>query len=149
MQRPLSAWRATEPGGLDVAPVKDLALAGQAATWWVAFVNNSRGAPDVAQLVVVPGGPDAARLQHLQVRQDLPDRVPDSVVAQMVYTAVFDAACEGVRTIVSVLGHPAQRHVRGLVEQEDGTLVWRYDGPFLEPPVQTRPMQQRRTYRRT
>ena len=134
----VSAWDVMGSDGLDVALVNELALAGQAATWWVAYVNNRIGAPEVAQLVVVHDGPDIARLQYLQVRDDLPVGVHDSVVAEMVYLAVFDAACKAARSIVSVLGHPAQRHIRGLVEQDDGTFAWRYDGLFLEPPVQTR-----------
>ena len=144
-QRRLSAWEVSGgPGGLDVTFVSELALAGQAATWWVAYVNNKFGAPDVAQLVVVHDGPDVARLQYLQVRDDLPVGLPDSVVVHMLYQAVFDAACEGARTVVSGLEHPAQQHIRGLVEQDDRTFAWRYDGPFLEPPVQSWPTHRRR-----
>ena len=147
-QRPSSRWSLMGPGGLDIAVIRELDLARTAATWWVAYVNNNHGAPDVAQLLVVRDGPDLARLHYLQVRHDLPDSVPDSVVAQMVYMAVFEAACNGARTIASGLAHPAQRHVGGLVEQQDGILTWRYDGPFLEPPVLTRPVRPRATYPR-
>ena len=143
-QRPLAAWEVMGAVDLDVTLVREVALSGQPAAWWVTSVNNSRGEPDVAQLVVLYDGPDVARLQHLQVRENLPVDIPDSVIVEMLYIAVFDAACNGACTIVSVLGHPAQSQIGGLIEQRDGTIAWRHDGPFLEPPVQTTPAYRRR-----
>lgn len=54
---------------------------------------------------------DGGRLTHLGLGRDLPGPVPDSVVAELAYLAVFDAACAGVTRIVTDLEHPALSHL--------------------------------------
>lgn len=121
------AWFVQEEG-LDVAPAVDAADRGELMAWWVAYVNNSRGRPLVAQLVVTGAGGEA-QLAHVQIRDD----VPDAVVAEMVYLAVWAAACEGVRRVTCSWDHPVLE-LAGLQRDGDG-WVWRADGPVLSPPA--------------
>ena len=111
-----------------MAPAVDAADRGELMAWWVAYVNNSRGRPLVAQLVVTGAGGEA-QLAHVQIRDD----VPDAVVAEMVYLAVWAAACEGVRRVTCSWDHPVLE-LAGLQRDGDG-WVWRADGPVLSPPA--------------
>ncbi|MCW2778816.1 MAG: hypothetical protein JWN17_2541 [Frankiales bacterium] len=130
---PLGAVGFAAGKGFDVAPVRHAVEQDRLVSWWSAYVDNDRGEPYVAQLVVVRDDDVTARLEHLEVRPDLPGPVPDSVLAEMAYLAAFDAACRGMRRVVTDLDHPALRHVGGL-RDVDGVLAWTADGPLLSPP---------------
>lgn len=125
------AWFVQEQG-LDVAPAVDAAARGELLAWWVAYVNSTRAQPLVAQVVVTGAGVEA-QLAHVELRQD----VPDVVVAETVYLAVWAAACEGVRLVSCHWDHPALE-LAGLRRDGDG-WAWRADGPVLSPPDVLRP----------
>lgn len=117
--------------GLDPKAALDAHARRQLRAWWNAYVNNAQGLPLVAQLVVTGLGQDA-HLAYLQVRDDLPEPVPDVVIAELIYSAVWSAACEGARRITCSVNHPALP-LTGL--QRDGDLwFWQADGPVLTPP---------------
>ncbi len=130
-----TAWFVQEEG-LDVAPAVDAAERGELLAWWVAYVNSSRARPLVAQLVVTGEG-EAAALAHLEVLGE----VPDAVVAEMAYLAVWAVACEGVRQISSDLDPPVLG-IAGL-QREGGAWLWRADGPALSPPALLPPWRHR------
>lgn len=117
--------------GLDPGPALEAERRGQLLRWWTAYVNNGEGLPLVAQLVVTGGGVDA-HLQHLQVRDDLPDAVPDALLAELLYLAVWDAASQGARLVTAGFDHPALA-LAGL-QQEGDLWSWEADGPVLAPP---------------
>lgn len=125
---------------LDPQPALDAARRGQLLNWWCAYVNNSRGLPLVAQLVVIAGRGEA-QLAYLEVREDLPLPVPAAVIAEMAYMAVWEAACHGATLIVTTAQHPGLA-LLGL--QRDGELsFWQAEGPTLAPPNITKPARPR------
>lgn len=126
------AARLVREQGLDPTAALEASGRGELLAWWVAYVNNSRGLPVVAQLVVT-GADDVAHLQSLEVRHDLPTAVPDMVIVDMVYMAAHAAACQGALLITCDAKHPALV-AAGLLTPGDQVL-WRADGHALAPPL--------------
>lgn len=132
-------WAVREDG-LDSTAALEAVRRGDLAAWWCAYVNNSRGSPYVAQLVVTRQGTEAS-LAHLEVRQDLPEPVSAALVAEMAYQAVHEAACDGATFVATDLAHPG---LDLLDLQSDGVLrFWHADGPLLAPPVLATPTKPR------
>lgn len=133
-------WSVREDG-LDPGWALEAVRRGDLLCWWGAYVNNSRGRPFVAQLVVTGGGREAS-LAHLEVREDLPQPVSTALVAEMAYMAVHAAACDGSALVATDLEHPG---LDLLDLQRDGPLrFWHADGPLLAPPIITTPTKPRR-----
>lgn len=122
-------WFAREQG-LDIGPVERAIAAGQLSAWWVASVDDRRGRP-VAQAVMTRRGPDA-ELSHLDVRDDVGLAVPEAVVVELVYSALWHEVARGARVITSGLRHQAL-DAAGFAPDGEG-WTWRADGPVLLPP---------------
>jgi hypothetical protein len=95
------------PAGLDPTAGAAAGQQGRLVNWWHASVNSPDGDPAVAQIVITQAGDrrDEARIELLQ----LTDQATVDVAYQLIYTAIHQAARQGVHRIYSPAANPYTR----------------------------------------
>lgn len=101
--RSVGAWWLSEQG-LDVEEAVAAAADGTLLVWMQMYVDNARGTPVVAQILIVRGDADrSARVAKLQTVAD----VPLSDLTRLVHHALCATAEAGVARVYSPFQHPA------------------------------------------
>jgi hypothetical protein len=131
--RSIGAWWLAEQG-LDSEDAVAAEAAGTVRTWLQMYVDNTRGEPVVAQVLIVDGAePGSARVATFQAVADVP--LPD--LTRLAHHGLCAAAEAGAQRITSPLPHPALlaagMQVEGPELQLDALNPWPLPDALRQP----------------